>query len=59
MSPETIAILERMKPARFVWCQHGQVPGSPIDEHQVCIDQESAHYARGFDSWGCTCPCHR
>ena len=59
MSPESIAMLSRMKPSKFVWCQHGQIPGSKIDEHQVCINQESAHYARGYSAWGCTCKCHR
>jgi len=59
MTPETTAILDRMKPSKYVWCQHGQIAGSKIDEHQVCIDLEAAHYAAGFESWGCTCRCHR
>jgi hypothetical protein len=59
MTPETAAILDRMKPTKSVWCQFGQAPGFKIDEHQVCIDQRAAHYARGFSSWGCTCNCHR
>ena len=59
MTPETIAILAKMKPAKSVWCQFGQAPGLKNDEHQVCIDQEAAHYARGYSSWSCTCKCHR
>lgn len=59
MSPETIRILESMKPHKTVWCQHGQQPGSPMDEHQVCIDQAAAHRARGGTSWKCPCRCHR
>jgi hypothetical protein len=54
-----MAILEAMKPGRYVWCQHGQTPGMKNDEHQVCIDQEAAHYARGYSTWGCTCKCHK
>lgn len=48
-----------MKPGKYVWCQFGKPPGSPMDEHQVCLDQEAAHYARGYTTWGCTCKCHR
>lgn len=59
MSPETIAILAKMKPRKSVWCQFGKLPGSTMDEHQVCLDQEAAHYARGFKTWGCVCSCHR
>ncbi len=59
MSPETLAAIGKMKPGRFVWCQFKNVPGSKHDEHQVCIDQEAAHRARGGTSWGCTCKCHR
>lgn len=60
ISPETKAILDRMKPSKFVWCQHGEkTPGSRMDEHQVCLDQEAAHRAKGGKSWSCTCSCHR
>lgn len=59
MSPETLTAIAKMKPTKFVWCQHGKAPGAPMDEHQVCLDQESAHYARGYSTWGCTCNCHR
>ena len=59
MSPETKAILDRMKPARTVWCQHGQLPGSPIDEHQTCLDMEAYHRSKGGAEWSCTCRCHR
>ena len=59
MSPETIVILNRMKPTKYVWCQHGQIAASKVDEHQVCIDLEAAHYAAGFSGWGCTCRCHK
>jgi len=59
MSPETLAAIAKLKPGKYVWCQYGQAPGSPMDEHQVCLDQEAAHYARGYTSWGCTCSCHK
>lgn len=59
MTDETLAILATMKPRKSVWCQHGKAPGSPMDEHQVCLDQEAAHYARGYASWSCVCKCHR
>lgn len=59
ISAETEAILDRMKPSKYVWCQHGQAPGSKNDEHQVCLDQEAAHRAKGGKSWGCVCSCHR
>jgi hypothetical protein len=59
MSPETLAAIARLAPRKYVWCQHGQQPGLKMDEHQVCIDQEAAHRARGGTSWGCTCKCHR
>jgi len=59
MSPETEAILSKMKPSKFVWCQHGQAPGMKIDEHQVCLDQEAAHRAKGGKSWSCVCRCHQ
>jgi hypothetical protein len=48
-----------MKPTKYVWCQHGQIAASKVDEHQVCIDLEAAHYAAGFSGWGCTCRCHK
>jgi hypothetical protein len=59
ISVETEKILRTMKPSRFVWCQHGQQPGMKIDEHQVCLDRESEHRAKGGTSWGCICKCHR
>jgi hypothetical protein len=59
LSPETEAILARMKPGKFVWCQSPEQRGSVHDEHQVCIDQEASHYAKGFKTWACTCKCHR
>jgi len=52
-------IRRNLKPGKYVWCQFGQMPGSSIDEHQVCIDQEQRHRANGGTSWGCTCKCHR
>lgn len=58
MSPETLAILKQMRPRKYVWCQHGKAIAGRNDEHQVCLDQEAAHYARGGTSWGCTCKCH-
>lgn len=58
MSPETLAAIAKMKPGKFVWCQFGKAPGSPMDEHQVCLDQEADHRRRGGTSWGCTCRCH-
>jgi hypothetical protein len=30
-----------------------------IDEHQVCLDQEAAHRAKGGKSWSCVCRCHQ
>lgn len=59
MSPETLRAIQRMKPRKTVWCQHGRAPGSPNDEHQVCLDQEAHHYARGGTEWRCVCRCHR
>jgi hypothetical protein len=59
VSPETIAILARQKPSKYVWCQHGQATGLRTDEHQVCIDQAARHRAKGGATWGCTCKCHR
>jgi hypothetical protein len=59
MTPETLAVIDRMKPAPYVWCQFSNTPGSKNDEHQVCIDRQAAHYARGFSTWGCTCKCHK
>ena len=59
MSPETLKAIANLKPSKFVWCQYGQMPGMKMDEHQVCLDQEAAHYARGFKTWACTCKSHR
>lgn len=59
LTPETLAILARMRPGKFVWCQHGKPPGSKMDEHQVCLDMEADHRKKGGTTWSCTCNCHR
>lgn len=59
MTDFTAAFLAKLPATKFVWCQHGQMPGMKMDEHQVCIDQEAAHRAKGGTTWGCTCNCHR
>lgn len=59
MSPETIATLAKMKKQKTVWCQHGKMPGSNMDEHQVCLDvgyrYEKEHPGK---KWSCPCSCH-
>lgn len=60
MTPETeLFIRKHLKPGKFVWCQHPRIPGSAIDEHQVCLDQETRYRSSGGESWGCTCKCHK
>lgn len=59
MTEFTAAFLANLPPRKSVWCQHGRLPGSQNDEHQVCIDQEARHRANGGTSWSCICKCHR